>query len=76
MSENNVYARLALYISIACMTSFITEFNGVTTDIAQTMSLYEWLSKIMGIILPGLVAWRAFIDQSISNCEHDHKDNI
>jgi hypothetical protein len=39
----------------------------------------QWVTKIIGILLPGLITWRAFIDQSITtsgNIIDDKSDNL
>lgn len=74
----NVVSKLALYIVISCITAYISEFNNITLNDLQMLDPLQWTTKIISILLPGLITWRAFIDQSIttSNIVNDRSDNL
>lgn len=75
--KDNVYLRLALYIIIACTTSFIGEFSTLTIEEVRTFDPLQWGTKIISILLPGLITWRAYIDQTISRIlPVEYQDNI
>jgi hypothetical protein len=66
-SKNLVYSKLILYIAIAMLTTMINEFNSLTVEEMHNLHIMHWITKFAAVILPGLVAWRAFIDQSITS---------
>jgi hypothetical protein len=66
-SKKLVLSKLILYIAIAMLTTMINEFNSLTVEEMHNLHLMHWITKFTSIILPGLVAWRAFIDQSITS---------
>jgi len=65
--KSDVASRLILYIVISCITAYISEFTSMTIEEARSLDPLQWTTKIISILLPGLITWRAFIDQSISN---------
>lgn len=76
--KSGVISKLILYIIISCTTAYISEFNNVTLEEIQTLDPLQWTTKIISILLPGLITWRAFIDQSIttSNFFNERSDNL
>ncbi len=65
--KTDVASKLILYIVISCITAYISEFTSMTIEEARSLDPLQWTTKIISILLPGLITWRAFIDQSISN---------
>jgi hypothetical protein len=65
-SKKLVLSKLILYIAIAMLTTMINEFNSLTGEEMHNLHPMHWITKFASTILPGLVAWRAFIDQSIT----------
>jgi len=66
MMKSNVASKLILYILISCITAYISEFNTMTLEEVKILDPLQWVTKIISILLPGLITWRAFIDQSIT----------
>jgi hypothetical protein len=64
--KSNVLSKLVLYIAISCITAYISEFNTMTLEEVKALDPLQWVTKIISILLPGLITWRAFIDQSIT----------
>lgn len=64
--KSNVASKLILYILISCITAYISEFNTMTLEEVKMLDPLQWVTKIISILLPGLITWRAFIDQSIT----------
>lgn len=61
-----VNTKLVLYIVIAILTTMINEFGAISIEEIHNMHIMHWITKFAAIMIPGLVAWRAFIDQSIT----------
>ena len=64
--------RLLLYIGIASLTTLQIEFNSITELLSQG-TIVPWttyIGSILKVVIPTLVAWRAFIDQPLT------KENI
>lgn len=76
--NSGVASKLTLYILISCITAYISEFNNITLVDLQMLDPLQWTTKVISILLPGLITWRAFIDQSIttSNIINDKSDNL
>jgi hypothetical protein len=77
--NSSVISKLVLYIVISCTTAYVGEFNNTTLHDLQMLDPLQWVTKIIGILLPGLITWRAFIDQSITtsgNIIDDKSDNL
>jgi hypothetical protein len=70
-------SKLTLYIAISCVTAYISEFNNTTLNDLQMLDPLQWITKVISILLPGLITWRAFIDQSITTSDilNDESDN-
>lgn len=66
--------RGAIYILIAMISALMTELNNITGDELSTMIWIDWLKIAGSIILPGLVAWRAYIDGSFARFEMQKDD--
>ena len=62
-------SKLTLYIVISCITAYISEFNNTTLNDLQALDPLQWATKVISILLPGLITWRAFIDQSITTSD-------
>lgn len=76
--NSGVASKLTLYILISCITAYISEFNNITLIDLQMLDPLQWTTKVISILLPGLITWRAFIDQSITNSNiiNDKSDNL
>lgn len=76
--NSGVASKLTLYILISCITAYISEFNNITLVDLQMLDPLQWTTKVISILLPGLITWRAFIDQSITNSNiiNDKSDNL
>lgn len=76
--NSSVASKLTLYILISCITAYISEFNNITLVDLQMLDPLQWTTKVISILLPGLITWRAFIDQSITNSNiiSDRSDNL
>jgi len=59
--------RLILYVLIAMVPVLMNDIGMITQDIADGMYWTEWLITFLSPSLAGMIAWRAFIDQSISD---------
>jgi hypothetical protein len=62
----NTNARLLLYVAIAAFTVLLSDLGKLDPEVAKEMYWTEWFVLIGSPIVAGLVAWRAFLDQSIS----------
>lgn len=60
---NSVGVRWLLYIAIAGLTALMSDLH----NFKDGASSFEITSLICNCLLQCLIAWRAFIDQSISN---------
>lgn len=69
-----VASKLMLYIAISCITSYIGEFTNVSIEDIKQLDPLQWTTKIISILLPGLITWRAFIDQSISTFGDNYQE--
>jgi hypothetical protein len=76
--NSGVASKLTLYILISCITAYISEFNNITLVDLQMLDPLQWTTKVISILLPGLITWRAFIDQSITTSDiiNDKSDNL
>jgi uncharacterized membrane protein len=66
--------RGALYIGIASFTALMSDLSGFKNfnEITQVGSVVI----LINFILQGFIAWRAFIDQTMSEIKHnDDRDN-
>lgn len=64
-----------LYISIASLTALMSDLSGFKnfSEITQV----GLAIIVINFILQGFIAWRAFIDQTISEIRHkDDKDDV
>lgn len=68
----NSTQRLLLYICIAGLTTLQIEFNSITELLSQGIDIpwTTYAGSLLKVVIPTLVAWRAFIDQSLT------KENI
>lgn len=62
----NTNVRLILYVSIASLTMLMGDLGSLDPEVAKGMYWTEWAVLVGKPVVAGLVAWRAFIDQSIS----------
>jgi len=62
----NTTVRLILYVSIASLSVLMSDLSSLIPEVAKEMYWTEWVVLIGGPLIAGLVAWRAYIDQSIS----------
>lgn|GEM_PF-5721601 len=71
-SNRGVNMRLILYIVIAMLTTMINEFNSIPIEDIANMHIMHWFTKFASVTMPGLVAWRAFLDQSITDLNENN----
>lgn len=62
-----------LYILIASFTALMSDLAGFKT--LGEISTVGSIIILLNFILQGLIAWRAFLDQSISNSKKEDKEN-
>lgn len=58
--------RLTLYVAIAMLTVLMNDFGKLDPEVARNMYWTEWVLTALSPIVAGLVAAKAFLDQSIS----------
>lgn len=71
LSKTNT--RAMLYILIASFTALMSDLAGFKT--LGEISTVGSIIILLNFILQGLIAWRAFLDQSISNSKKEDKEN-
>lgn len=67
-----VVLRLTLWITAAVLTEFLSEVKDLTREKAAAMFWLDWVKLAVTCLLPGILAWRIYLDQSLS----DHKEKI
>jgi hypothetical protein len=53
-----------LYITVAVLTSLSTEINNIND--LNTISVAKWIGIALHSAVQGLIAWKAFLDQTIT----------
>jgi hypothetical protein len=71
ISWSPVIVRCFLWIVISMMTEFVISTKEITADEVHKWFWLDWLRNLAGWLLPGLIAWRTFLDQSLS--QHKEK---
>jgi len=66
-----VILRGTLWVGIAMLTDFRTSLK--TLSEKGTLGVLEWTDAIVGCSLAGLIAWRLFLDQSMSRFHEDNQ---
>lgn len=64
--------RLTLWITAAVLTEFLSEVKDLTREKAAAMFWLDWVKLAVTCALPGILAWRIYLDQSLS----DHKEKL
>lgn len=71
LSKSNT--RAFLYIAIASFTALLADLSGFKTF--GEISSVGLLVIVINFLLQGLIAWRAFLDQTISNVKKEEKES-
>ena len=71
LSKTNT--RAMLYILIASFTALMSDLAGFKAF--SEISAIGYLIIAINFLLQGLIAWRAFLDQSISTAKKEEKDD-
>jgi len=74
---SGVPAKLFLYISIASLSSLLSDLSHYTCshDHWSDISPIRWVTIILNFIVQALIAWRAFIDGSVERlAERERED--
>ncbi len=62
--HHGVLQRGLLYFTISVLTAYIADTS--TAADRASWDLYLWLKHVASLVLPGLVAYRAFIDSHVA----------
>ena len=65
ISNHGALQRGILYFTIACLQAIV--LNESTAAERATYDTFEWIKFWAAIQLPGFIAYRAYLDQHISN---------
>lgn len=65
--------RAMLYILIASFTALLADLSGFKSF--SEISAVGATVILINFLLQGLIAWRAYLDQSISNARKEEKEN-
>ena len=66
--------RAFLYISIASLTAVMGDLGGYQSF--SQISPIQYAILFLNFILQGFIAWRAFIDQTISDVKRDQETKV
>lgn len=66
-AKASVYTRCLLYVLISMVSALIAELTALKG--VETVTTIDWVITWAKITLPGLITWRAFIDQSARKLE-------
>lgn len=66
--------RAFLYISIASLTAVMGDLGGYQSF--SQISPIQYTILFLNFILQGFIAWRAFIDQTISDVKRDQETKV
>jgi hypothetical protein len=61
-----------LYIAVATLTSLSTEMNNITNF--NEISTIKWVVILFHAGVQGLIAWKAFLDQTITTDKETNQD--
>jgi len=64
--KHNTRLKLALYVSIATLSSLMSDLSHYTcpNEGLDHITTARWITIVLGFIVQGCIAWRAFIDGS------------
>jgi hypothetical protein len=69
-----IFLRGFLYISIASLTALMSDLSGFKQFNEISPVIYAQI--IINFFLQGFIAWRAFIDQTISDVKRDEEPKV
>lgn len=61
---DSAMVRVSIYFSVACLSTFLTQTEAITAW--ADWNPFQWLRVVCASLVSGLVAVRAFLDQSLS----------
>lgn len=72
-----VLMRGLLWIIIAIITEFLLNTKELTREKIATWFWLDYVKLVLTSLLPGFIAWRTYLDQSLSHHikKQDEKDN-
>jgi hypothetical protein len=62
-----------LWISIAVVTEFLMQTKELTREKMAAWFWLDYVKLIFSCTLPGLVVWRTYVDQSLSQHKDENK---
>ena len=63
-----------LYISIASLTALMSDLSGFK-EFSEISTVGKWII-VINFILQGFIAWRAYIDQSMTDAKREEQEKV